>query len=241
MRQDSAPSGAVPRVCFCIPTVKRPYQQTLDSLEASVPLLDAAGIDHCLVNEVGNPYISAARATMLRKALDAKADVVVFIDHDVSWDARDLLTLIQTDGDVVAGTYRFKQEAVEYMGTIHTNIEGYPIVRGDGAIKARLVPAGFLKVTAKAVDRFMTAYPHLCYGPKFAQSVDLFNHGAHEGVWWGEDYAFSRNWEACGGEIWLIPDLNLTHNGPDKSYPGNFHQYLARQPGGALEGQPWHS
>ena len=57
------------KVVFCVPTIKRPYQQCLDSLEASLPLLNAAGIEHAMVNEVGNPYISAARATMLRKAL----------------------------------------------------------------------------------------------------------------------------------------------------------------------------
>ena len=65
-----------------------------------------------MVHEVGSPYISAARATMLRKALDAKADVIVFIDHDLSWRPGDLLKLIETTGDVVGGTYRFKQDEV---------------------------------------------------------------------------------------------------------------------------------
>ena len=45
-------------------------------------------------------------------------------------------------------------------------------------------------------------------------SVDLFNHGAHDGAWYGEDYAFSRNWLALGGDIWIVPDLNLTHHSP---------------------------
>src|SRR5690242_1599813 len=97
------------KVAFCIPTIKKPYQVTLDSLAASLPLLDAAGWDHMMVSAVGNPYISAARSIMLRKALDAKADVIVFIDHDVSWQPLDLLTLIETEGDVVCGTYRFKK------------------------------------------------------------------------------------------------------------------------------------
>jgi glycosyltransferase involved in cell wall biosynthesis len=222
------------KVVFCLPTVKRPYQQCLDSLEASLPLLDAAGIDHGMVNEVGNPYISAARATMLRKALDAKADVIVFIDHDLSWRPADLLTLVQTEGDVVGGTYRFKADEVSYMGTIHSTPAGMPVVRADGAIKARLLPAGFLKVTAAAVDRFMTAYPDLCYGEKYRLSVDLFNHGAHKGLWWGEDYAFCRRWEEMGEEAWLVPDLQLDHHSADKSYPGNFHMYLRQQPGGDL-------
>lgn len=225
------------KVVFCLPTVKRPYQQCLDSLEASVPLIQAAGWEDGMVNEIGNPYISAARATMLRKALDAKADVIVFIDHDLSWRPEDLLKLIQTEGDVVGGTYRFKYEnvnEVSYMGTIHSDANGTPQVRADGAIKARLLPAGFLKVTKEAVERFMTAYPELCYGEKYRLSVDLFNHGAHKGLWWGEDYAFCRRWEELGGEAWLVPDLNLTHHSADKDYPGNFHIYLRQQPGGDL-------
>lgn len=221
------------KVCFCIPTITRPHQATIDSLEASVPLLDAAGWDHYMVPEVGNPYISAARSKMLRKALDAKADVIVFIDHDVSWKPEDLIKLLDTEGDVVAGTYRFKQDEETYMGTIYTDSVGIPVVREDGCIKARLVPAGFLKITTKCVDRFMTAYPHLCYGEKYNLSVDLFNHGAHEGMWWGEDYAFSRNWIDAGGEIWLVPDLDLDHHAADKAYKGNFHRFLLRQPGGS--------
>lgn len=218
------------RVVFCVPTLTRPYQVCLDSLEASLPLIKGAGWAEGMANEVGNPYISAARATMLRKALDAKADVIVFIDHDLSWRPEDLLKLIETPGDVVAGTYRFKSSDVSYMGTIHSDWQGRPVVRDDGCVKARLVPAGFLKITAEAVDKFMSGYPELCYGEKYRQSVDLFNHGAHEGLWWGEDYAFCRRWEAIGGEVWLVPDLDLTHHTKDETFPGNFHQYLLQQP-----------
>lgn len=208
----------------------RPFQPFLDAMEAAIPLLDAAGIDHQMVFEVGCPYISSARATMLRKALDAKADIIVFLDHDLSFDPQDLLELIQTEGDVVAGLYRFKIDAEEYMG----GLEGdFPICREDGAMRAIRVPAGFLKLTAMAVHRFIKAYPHLTFGPAYSPSIDLFNHGAHEGAWYGEDYAFSRNWLAQGGEIWVVPDLNLTHHSADQAYPGNFYHFMLRQPGGS--------
>lgn len=221
------------KVVFCIPTITKPYQACMSSLEASIPLIKAAGWDEGMVPEIGNPYISAARAKMLRKALDANADVIVFIDHDLSWRPKDLLTLIETPGDVVAGTYRFKSDDVSYMGTIYSGPDGTPLLRDDGCIKAKLVPAGFLKITKEGVDRFMTAYPDLCYGEKYRLSVDLFNHGAHKGLWWGEDYAFSRNWGEAGGDIWLIPDLQLDHHSADRVFPGNFHEYLCRQPGGS--------
>jgi glycosyltransferase involved in cell wall biosynthesis len=208
------------KVVFCVPTILKPYQQCLDSLEASIPLILEAGWEDGLVSEVGCPYISAARSTMLRKALDAKADVIVFIDHDISWKPEDLLALIETEGDVVAGTYRFKRDKVEYMGALITETDGTPTVRSDGCILAHSVPAGFLKITRKAVNLFLTAYPELAYGDKFSPCVDLFNHGAHEGVWYGEDYAFSRNWRDAGGDIWIVPNLNITHHAGDKDYPG---------------------
>jgi len=219
------------RVAFCTPTITKPFPAYLEAMEASIPLLDAAGLDHQIVFEVANPYISAARSTMLRKAMDASADIVVFIDHDMSWAPGDLLKLIQTSGDVVAGVYRFKKDDEEYMGALSGGDR--PIVRDDGALQGHRIPAGFLKVTKAAVERFMRAYPHLCYGSPLAPAVDLFNHGAHDGVWWGEDYAFSRNWLACGGDIWIVPDLDLAHHSATDVYPGNFHKFLLRQPGGS--------
>lgn len=224
------------KVAFATPTIKTPHPAYLAAMEASVPALEAAGLDTKLVFEVGNPYISAARATMLRKAMDWGADVVVFIDHDMAWRPQDLLTLIQTEGDVVAGLYRFKKADEEYMGAWDCDASNgwRPYVRPDGNLVGNRIPAGFLKITKEGVDRFMGAYPALCYGPRYSPSVDLFNHGAHQRVWYGEDYAFSRNWLACGGEIVVVPDIDLDHHASDGSvFPGNLHRFLMRQPGGS--------
>lgn len=221
------------KVAICTPTISKPYPQYLDALEASAAVLDAAGIEHQAVYKVGCPYISHARSDLLRQAMDAGCDTFVFIDHDLSWRPHDLLTLIQTKGDVVAGTYRFKKTEVEYMATIQTDGDGRPKLRGDGRIRADKVPAGFLKVTISAVRHLMRSYPELLYGDPERYSVDLFNHGAHKGVWWGEDYAFSRRWNDCGGEIWLIPDLGLDHHSATEDFPGNFHEFLMCQPGGS--------
>jgi hypothetical protein len=106
------------------------------------------------------------------------------------------------------------------------------------------LPAGFLKITTAGIDNFMRAYPELCYGPQYSLSVDLFHHGAHEGIWWGEDYAFCRNYEAKCGKIWLIPNLNIHHwqkftakdgHTDYKPYHGNYHKFLLSCPGGSEE------
>jgi hypothetical protein len=172
---------------------------------------------------------------MLRKALNGVPDCVVFLDYDLSWEPPDLLTLIQTEGEVVAGTYRFKtDDTVEYMAD-HLTFNGLPIARPDGCIRAVNVPAGFLKITRPAVNRFMAAYPQLVYGDLCYPYVDLFNHGAMDRVWYGEDYGFCKHWRDIGGEIWLRPDLNITHHSTDKAYPGNFHEWLMSKPGGSKD------
>lgn len=226
------------KVVFCTPTRERPHEAYLKAMEASIPVLDKAGIDHSTVFEVGCPYISHARATMTRKALDAAADVVVYLDDDLSWDAHALVKLIETEGDVVACTYRYKKDEEDYMGAMREGADDRPVVRKDGAIRGYRVPGGFLKVTRHAIRQIMRSHPELVYGNPEKPSVDLFQHGAHEGVWYGEDMAFSRRWTSLGGEIWIVPDLNIDHHGKDKVYPGNYHEYLLRQPGGSKSANP---
>jgi hypothetical protein len=70
------------KVVFASLFLTRPTDQFIAALEASVPLVEAAGWEHGLAVEVGNPYISAGRASLARKALDAKADVIVYLDYD---------------------------------------------------------------------------------------------------------------------------------------------------------------
>lgn len=224
------------KVAFCTPSLNGPTRPYIEAMEQSIPLVVGAGWEECYVQRVGSPYISHARSDMTRRALDANAEVIVYLDYDLSWKPRDLLTLLETDGDVVAGLYRFKLAEEKYMGTLFTDEDGRPIVREDGCIKAEWVPAGFLKVTAKAIDKLMGAFPELVYGPRFHPSFDLFNHGAHNGLWYGEDYAFSRRWNTLG-EIWVIPDLDIAHHSATEAYPGNFHEFLLRQPGGVNEGK----
>lgn len=235
------------RVAFCYPTLERPTDAFLHALEGSLPLLDGR-YEHAAVAELGCPYISAARATMIRKAMEWGADIFIFLDDDVSWRPEDLVALIDAEGDVAGGTYRFKVpqegssasvpqihvEPSEYMGKVFVGDGGKPLVRDtDGAIQALCLPAGFLKVTRLGIARFMAAYPELSItGGGSFNSPDLFNHGAYKGVWYGEDYAFCRRWMELGGELFLLPNLNLDHHGKGKweghVWPGNFHEHLLK-------------
>ena len=221
------------RVCFCIPTITKPFDVTMQSLAASVKLIEEAGWEYTTIFEVGNPYISAARNIMLRKALDWKARVIVFIDHDLSWAPEDLLLLIESEPNCVAGTYRFKTENEEYMGHVQIGEDKRPVLK-DGLVWMRDVPAGFLKITATGVNKFYRAYPDLVYGDAFAPHIDMFNHGVMDGVWHGEDYAFCKRYREKCGNVWCKPNLEIDHHLSDGTvFKGNFDQYLARPKSGA--------
>ena len=84
----------------------------------------------------------------------------------------------------------------------------------------------------------MEKYPELCYGEAVNPSFDLFNHGAHKGRWWGEDYACCRRWTEIGEKLWIVPDIDVTHWQKETPYRGNFHKYLLRQPGGSESANP---
>jgi glycosyltransferase involved in cell wall biosynthesis len=216
------------KVVFCTPFMgDRPTKPFIKSLGDCLPAIEEAGFDHAFVQEVNCPYISAARAKLLRKALDASADIIVFLDYDVSWTPEAMVKLLTAEGEVVAGTYRKKSEKdVEYMGVLSSGMNGDLISREDGALQAEFVPGGFLKVTKEAIEIFAKAYPELLFGEIMHPSLDLFNHGVRDRIWYGEDYAFSRRWRDAGQKLWLLPDLDLDHNKDDICYKGNFHTYL---------------
>jgi len=227
------------KVVFLTATRRRPHDAYIAAMEASIPVLNAAGVEHKLIPHTGCPYIAYAQADMLHKAMATDADTFMYIEDDESWAPGDILKVLETKGDVVAGTYRFKHldDHEEYMGAWHCDKEHRAILRaGDRAIKAHMVPTGFLKITREAVRKFMRAYPKLIFGDPINPAVDMFQHGAvfDDWRWWGQDYAFCKRWADIKGEIWLVPNLSINHHDwhSERVWRGNLHEFLMRAPGG---------
>lgn len=240
------------KVIICTPYMKNPPKVFVDSMKATSDALKEHGYEGGCILEVGNAYISYARMILLRNALDHAPLCIVFIDYDLEWDAASFMRLIETEGDVVAGNYRYKQPKVEYMGTLigadpqKTGIQR-PIVREDGCVMALCAPAGFLKITPNAVNTFMKHYPDRIVQPYWRPSIDMFHQGAKGGTFYGEDFAFCRDWRNIGEHLWIQPNLNISHHewttdeqrangeGETHGHPGNFHEWLLQQPGGSAD------
>jgi hypothetical protein len=215
------------KVVFCTLYLgDKPKDAFRKSLEACLPLIEANGWEHEIVVEANCPYISAARSKVLRKAYDGKADYIVFLDYDLGWTPEAMLKLLSAEGYVVAGTYRKMNDEEPYMGVFCAGLDGKPVTRQDGCIKATMIPAGFLRLSRVSVEHFARKYPELLFGNPLSPEIDMFNHGAIDHIWYGEDYAFSKRWCDSGGDLWIIPDLDLDHYKGDTCLKGNFHRYL---------------
>lgn len=193
-------------------------------LRANGYVVDGAAVTAC-------PYIQAGRNAVVYEFLQTDCDTLIFLDDDMSWKPEDIVRLIETPGRVVAGAYRKKKDMVEYAVRIKTK-DTIPLIRPDGCIAAHGVATGFLKIDRYVFTKLQQQYPELRYGLMF----DYFPQGVQHHVWVGEDYAFCNLWTKTGGNIWVLPDIDFTHHGPDKDYHGNYHEFLKSLPGGIDSG-----
>lgn len=196
----------------------------------------------------GCAYLPMARNKLVRDFLaNSKATDLVFIDADVGFSARSLVRLLGHDVDVVAGAYRYKVDEERYP-VLPLAADGHEgeatapprVDEATGLITAGMVPSGFLRIRRAVFERFLEHYgaPNLAVvernrdGTERERYYDFFDTQKVGEQWFGEDVRFGQLWQAMGGELWIDPDLDLTHTGV-KHYPGNYHRFLLRQPGGS--------
>lgn len=195
--------------------------ETVKSLleEQAAALL--AGVEMLTLFIAGGSVITAARDQIVEKFLETDCERLVFIDADVSWQPGDLIRLAQHPVPFVGGCYRHKQEP-----------ESYPIawldkpeLWGDpktGLLEVASLPAGFLALDRRVFARLKEAFPQ--------RSYTHFGHDLHAYFWnWpgaSEDGTLCKEWRDLGGQVWLDPELTLTHTGGRPSYTGNIAEWL---------------
>ncbi len=208
--------------------------QYIDSMLATAEACNAKGYQHQLEIMEGCCYVQAARNELVRRFLDSGADVLFFLDDDISWPAAAVIDLLEMPDEMVAGVYPMKIAPAQFPAMIYHDDRFRPIVRSDGCISAKGVPTGFLRIKRSSIAKLMAAYPQQKYdeyreGEYLHSLYDLFPQGVHGGRWVGEDFAFCRLWTDIRGEIWIKPDIDFSHFG-DREYHGNYHQFLLQQP-----------
>jgi hypothetical protein len=172
----------------------------------------------------GTSLITMARNQLCADFLATDAERLVFIDADIAWEGGSLIRLAMHPVDVVGGAYRLKQAK-----------EAYPIqwlakdelwANELGLLEVAGLPTGFLAISRAALERLTEAYPDRAYQHMGCKAHAFFTAPFKDGRLWGEDAAFCADWREIGGQVWLDPEIPLTHVGGLSAFPGHVGNWL---------------
>jgi hypothetical protein len=199
--------------------------ETVRSLLNEQMVAAGAGVEFRAVFLPGCSLITHARNQMATDFLASEADRLVFIDADVSWEPGALIRLASHPVDFVGGAYRLKQEPESYpVGWLERpELWADP---GTGLLEVACVPGGFLALSRKVFERLADAHPTRTYTHYQFDGQAFFHAPIEGGRLYGEDTAFCYDWRAIGGQVWLDPELKLTHTGGSIPYTGQIGDWL---------------
>lgn len=171
----------------------------------------------------GNAGIVQARNQLAHEFMDSDSERLVFLDADVTFEPGALIKLAHHPVDLVGGAYRYKLEG-----------EKYPIrwLPGDlwsdehGLIEVEAVPTGFMAISKDVFKKHTEAHPERLQEHLGHKSFTYFQMPFVDGVAYGEDYFFCKEWRDLGGKVYLDPEITLTHWGfsptPHVGHIGNW-------------------
>jgi hypothetical protein len=201
----------------------------------------------------GDALITRARANLVTLFLDdPSATHLLFVDADIGFKPEQVVRLIESGADVVAGCYPIKRinwdkagraleahrpklqaASLDYVLEIE-NPERVVVV--NGFTRVRYAGTGFLMIRRHVLER-------MCAHPDYAP-LRFFREHSHDalagspnrfalfecmidpatGTYLSEDFAFCKRWTDIGGEIWADLESRLDHVGPSV-----FHGDVASQ------------
>lgn len=170
----------------------------------------------------GCSLIAHARNQAVSEFLASDATRLVFIDADVAWEPGALIKLAQHERDFVGGAYRFKQDEEAYPVEWLDKTGTQPLVAVDGLLAVSSLPGGFLSLSREVFARLELAFPNRTYihGGKPFRAFFHCPPGS------GEDGALCADWRSTGGDVWLDPELTLTHVEGGTKYTGHIGKWL---------------
>lgn len=204
------------------------HTATMRAILGDVLELVKRGDTFTLIDECGSALIADARAEIVARFLAIEdATHLVFVDHDVAWQAGALLRLVDHPVDVVAGVYPHRKDPLSFPVAWPETPELWADP-ATGLIEVQGVPAGFLSIQRYALERMCERYVSLAYKSERApggEAIGLFEPYRKDGLKFSEDFSFCHRWRDIGGKVWLDPTITMLHIG-NKTFAGNIGDWL---------------
>lgn len=214
------------------------YAPYVISLAQTLGVLSRLGIAWEYMARPSDFHIERALNNTLTELMEREDFTdVLLIDSDESWEPEGVVRLLAYPDEIVAATYRMKNNWNQYVGEIKRE-NGVPVGRmyadGSALIEALRVAAGFLRIKTSALRRFAAAYPDLRSAEPDGVKVQFFERATEGGVRTCQDMTFSKRWLDIGGRLWIDPNVRVSHWGMEP-HDGDFHKHLLAQKGAMSE------
>lgn len=228
---------AVPNISFWVS--KEFWQSALRTGIA----LHTRGIPWIFMDMSGDIYVDKVRnklATMFVEDFP-NAENFFFIDDDVGWPEDKVIEFLERDEAVIVGTYPKKQTGqIEFPIDLARDEDG-DFVEHNGLFKVlSIAPTGFMRIKRWVFEKFADHYGTFIDSPEKETGVfrswrDLFAHGIGEnGQFWGEDTTFVRRCIGMGIDVWVDPNVEMTHRG-SYLWKGKLLEHVGSVHSGRLE------
>lgn len=177
----------------------------------------------------GNAGIVQGRNQLAHEFMESGFDRLVFLDSDVTFEPGALIKLAYMPFDFVGGCYRHKQAEETYPINWLKKPELW--VNKYGLIEVETLPTGFLALSRKVFEAMRESFPERTLTHFGHPSFSYFQMPIENGVLFGEDVFFCKEWRKLGGKVYLDPEIKLTHWGfAPTPYPGHIGKWLKNQP-----------
>ncbi|CAB4128977.1 hypothetical protein UFOVP111_121 [uncultured Caudovirales phage] len=179
--------------------------------------------------------ISRGRNWLAGAFIKSDADLLLFIDGDMSFDPSVVFHLIQLmivypEIDVLGVACPVK--AVPPTFAVNVTEEVREEFYVDRPIPSKNVGTGIMMIRRSILEKITKEYPEKAYLASFTGEplVDFFNPMVDPDTkeYLSEDYSFCRDVLAVGGSVYTVPYFTIEHSGT-YVYSGNYSEYAMQQ------------
>ena len=206
------------------------YSAYCASLAGTVLLLERLGVNFDIWPNSGDFYITRAFNQLLSTFVeDPDATDFLNIDSDQSWNPEGVIRFLLRPEEILAGSYRCTNAWNNYVGVIVRDEDNTPLgklIDEDTAIlKAQRLPAGFLRLKKEPLQKYIEAYPEDYFWVGDTKTYRFFWDEVEDHQFISMDYRFADKMRALGYDLWIYPDINISHWGLTE-HKGNLDQHL---------------
>lgn len=194
------------------------------SVAETCQLATAMGVRITVCIMRNNIFIDHARNHFARLFLETDASHLFFIDSDLKFEPRAVLSLVKSDFDISAGVYPKRQDGEEYPARFAINPATDGIWTENGWVLCTHVPTGFLCIKRHIIEEMYKEAPEYRCANEDPVKRLFYTYINENQNLVGEDFAFCVDYgKKYGKAIPVWPDFDFTHG---ERWEGNFHQYL---------------